>query len=99
MFYLAAALLGLGIGGATPPLMGLVAEFFGLRSVGVITGLTGVGWAAGCSLGTVIGDIIFDATGSYFAAFLLGVGFAIAAGVMAMSLRHPKAPATKPRSQ
>ena len=89
MFFLAAALMGLGIGGATPPLVGLVAEFFGLRSVGGITGLTGVGWAAGCALGTVIGDVIYDATGSYFWAFLLGVGLAIAVGIMAASLRHP----------
>jgi len=94
MFFLAAALMGLGIGGATPPLVGLVAEFFGLRSVGAITGLTGVGWAAGCSLGTVIGDVIYDATGSYFTAFLLGVGLTIAAGAMAASLRHPKPPET-----
>lgn len=89
MFFIAAALLGLGIGGATPPLVGLISEFFGLRSVGTITGLTGVGWAAGCALGTLIGDVIFDATGSYFAAFLLGVGLAVAAGTMALSLRHP----------
>jgi MFS family permease len=82
--------LGLGIGGATPPLASLIAEFFGLRSVGIITGLIGVGWAAGCSLGTVIGDVIFDATGSYFAAFLLGIGLAVAAAIMAVSLRHPK---------
>ncbi len=90
LFYLASALLGLGIGGATPPLASLIAEFFGLRSVGTITGLVGVGWAAGCSLGTVVGDIIFDATGSYFAAFLLGIGLAISAAVMAVSLRSPK---------
>ena len=91
MFYLGSALLGLGIGGATPPLAALIAEFFGLRSVGIITGLTGVGWAAGCALGTIVGDMIFDATGSYSAAFLLGIGLAVAAGTMAVGLRHPKA--------
>jgi len=99
MFILAAALLGLGIGGATPPLASLVAEFFGLRSVGTITGLTGIGWAGGCSLGTVIGDVIFDATGSYFIAFLVGVGLAVAAGVMATSLRHPGKPVKKTARQ
>ena len=88
-FFVAAALFGSGIGGAAPPLAAMVAEFFGLRSVGVIMGVIGVGWAAGCALGTLLGDYIFDASGSYVSAFLLAGGLAIIAAMLVLLLRIP----------
>jgi OFA family oxalate/formate antiporter-like MFS transporter len=88
-FFIAAALFGSGIGGAAPPLAAMVAEFFGLRSVGVIMGVIGVGWAAGCALGTLLGDYIFDASGSYVTAFLLAGGLAIIAVILVLLLRIP----------
>jgi len=90
MFFAVAALFGFGMGGAAPPLTAMVAEYFGLRSVGVIMGVIGVGWAAGCSLGTILGDYIFDASGSYVDAFLVAGGLAVLALLFVLLLRVPR---------
>jgi len=90
MFFAVAALFGFGMGGAAPPLVAMVAEYFGLRSVGVIMGVIGVGWAAGCSLGTILGDYIFDASGSYVDAFLVAGGLAVLALLFVLLLRVPR---------
>ena len=90
MFFAVAALFGLGIGGGAPPLAALVAESFGLRSVGVIMGVIGIGWAAGCSLGTIAGDFIFDASGSYVIAFLVAGALAVLAVVFVLLLKVPR---------
>lgn len=90
MFFAVAALFGFGIGGAAPPLAAMVAEYFGLRSVGVIMGVIGVGWAAGCSLGTILGDYIFDTSGSYVDAFLVAGGLAALTLLFVFLLRAPR---------
>jgi len=90
MFCLVASLFGFGIGGAAPPMVSIVAEFFGLRSVGVIMGLLGVGWAAGCALGTFFGDYIFDISSSYILAFITGGILTIIAAVIVLFLKTPK---------
>jgi len=90
MFFAVAALFGCGIGGAAPPMTAMVAEYFGLRSVGVIMGVIGIGWAAGCSLGTVMGDLIFDASGSYSTAFVVAGGMAVLALFFVLLLRAPR---------
>ena len=92
MFCIVAALFGFGIGGGTPPLTAMVAEFFGLRSVGLIMGFLGVGWAAGCALGTFIGDYIFDISGSYILAFLASGALTMVASMSVFLLRTPKRP-------
>ncbi len=90
MFCAVATLFGFGIGGGAPPLTAMVAEFFGVRSVGVIMGLTGVGWAAGCAIGTFLGDYLFDISGSYVMAFLVGGVVTVIGMMLAYLLRAPK---------
>ena len=92
MLCFVAALFGFGFGGGAPPLAAMVAEFFGLRSVGMIMGLLGVGWAAGCALGTFMGDYIFDISSSYSMAFLAGGALTIMAIMIILLLRTPKKP-------
>jgi MFS family permease len=83
-------LFGFGFGGSAPPLAAMVSEFFGVRSVGLIMGLIGVGWAAGCAIGTVFSDYIFDIYGSYIMAFLGGGVVATIGAVFTLLLRAPK---------
>jgi len=90
MLFAVAALFGVGIGGGAPPLAAMVAESFGLQSVGVIMGVIGIGWAAGCSLGTIVGDFIFDASGSYVTAFLVAGGLAVLSLVFVTLLKAPR---------
>ncbi|MFC1943091.1 MFS transporter [Chloroflexota bacterium] len=90
MFCIIASIFGFGIGGAAPPLTSMVSEFFGLRSLGIVMGFLGVGWAAGCALGTFMGDYIFDISGSYIIAFTTGGALAIMAAIIVLSLRTPE---------
>jgi len=89
MFFVVAVIFGGGIGGAAPPLAAMVAEFFGLRSVGIIMGVIGVGWAAGCALGTLLGDYMFDISGSYVPAYLTAGSLAVIALILVLLLRIP----------
>ncbi len=92
MFYAVAALFGFGFGGCAPPLASMVAEFFGLRSIGVLMGLLGVGWAVGSALGTFMGDYIFDISGSYIIAFVAGGVLTVIAAMFVLLLRTPAKP-------
>jgi len=89
MFCVVAALFGFSFGSA-PPFASMVAEFFGLRSIGAIMGLLGVGWAAGCAIGTFMGDYIFDVTSSYTLAFLVGGGLTTIAAMIVFLLQTPE---------
>ena len=53
-------------------------------------GVIGVGWAAGCSLGTILGDYIFDTSGSYVDAFLVAGGLAALTLLFVFLLRAPR---------
>ena len=48
----------------------LVAELFGLRSHGLILGVTTFGYCIGAAAGPFLAGYIFDVTGSYSVAFL-----------------------------
>ena len=72
MFYLFAAIYGLGYGGFDPPTLALMGDIFGLRSLGVIMGALVIGWGTGTAIGPAVGGLIFDVSNSYVMAFLIG---------------------------
>jgi len=72
MFYLFALFYGLAYGGLGPSIAALIGDTFGLRNMGAILGALDIGFGVGGALGPAIGGLIFDATNSYFMAFLLG---------------------------
>ncbi len=72
MFYLFAIVYGFNYGGFDSPVTAMIGDIFGLRSLGVIMGVLGVGWGIGAAIGSTIGGLIFDTRGSYFIAFLIG---------------------------
>ena len=71
MFYLLAAILGLGLGGTTSLQSPLVAEQFGMRAHGSILGLNCFAFSTGSAIGTILSGYIFDTAGSYHIAFML----------------------------
>jgi MFS family permease len=79
MLYLYSALVGIGVGGLTPILPGLVADYFGRRHFGAIYGALEMVTTLGIMLGPVWGGWIYDATGSYHLAFLSGIIIALLA--------------------
>ena len=70
MLYLFAIIFGFASGGCIMSESPLVAELFGLRSHGLILGVTSFGYCIGAAAGPFLAGYIFDVTGSYSVAFL-----------------------------
>ena len=97
--YVAAALFGLGYGGILPCYPVIVRELLPAASAGRRTGLVLLCAGGGMALGSWLGGAVFDATGTYRTAFLIGVGFNLAnvAIITALILRvGPRAAAPAP---
>ena len=73
--YVAAALFGLGYGGILPCYPVIVRELLPAAEAGRRTGLVLLCAGAGMALGSWLGGAVFDATGTYRTAFLIGVAF------------------------
>jgi len=76
--YIAAALFGLGYGGILPCYPVIVREHLPAPEVGRRTGIVILFAGGGMALGAWLGGAIFDLTGSYKIAFLIGVAFNLA---------------------
>jgi MFS family permease len=73
--YVAAALFGLGYGGILPCYPVIVRELLPAIEAGRRTGIVLLFAGAGMALGSWLGGAVFDATGTYRTAFLIGVAF------------------------
>lgn len=73
VLYIYSSLLGFGIGGLTPILPGLLADYFGRSHFSAIYGASYVVTTLGFMIGPVYGGWIFDNTGSYSVAFISGI--------------------------
>jgi MFS family permease len=90
-FRVAAAIFAAGYGGGASVFPKIVADIFGLRVIGVVLGLVGLGWSLGAGLGPFLGGLLFDLSGEYFAAFLTGaVVLALALALVVILFRITK---------
>jgi MFS family permease len=80
--YVVAALFGLGFGGVFPVYTVIVREHAGRW-----TGMVFMFGAGGMGLGSWIGGVMFDLTGTYFWAFLIGVGFNVVNLLIILALK------------
>ncbi len=90
MFFIFAALLGLGGGGATVLMSPLVADLFGIRSHGLILGVCAFATTIGSAIGPYMAGLIFDNTGSYRSAFIICFGLAVVGLALAFTLHPPR---------
>jgi len=95
MFYVFAALFGFANGGFTTLLPVVSAELFGLVSLGVIIGGLAIFATLGEALGAPLSGTIFDITGSYKLAFLIGIGGCTVAVILSLVLLKSKGKTTK----
>ena len=72
MFYLFAVVFGFSWGGLGIQITALIGDIFGMRSIGVIMGALVFGWTIGAAIGPAVGGVVFDVSGSYFMAFVIG---------------------------
>ena len=91
MFYLFAAFFGLAWGGFSVILIRLVADIFGGRSLGLIMGIANMNFMLGGAIGPALAGYVFDTTGSYTLAFIMGIALmAVAAVSVTMVTATPK---------
>lgn len=83
MFYIFAVLFGLMWGGIGAVMTALVGDVFGLSRIGMIMGITASMWALGAAVGPALGGIIYDVSGYYATAFIVGAaGLLIAVALL-----------------
>ena len=85
MLYLFSVVYGFTYGGFDSPVTAMIGDIFGLRSIGMIMGVLGIGWGIGAAIGPALGGLIFDVSRSYFAAFLIGA-FAMLVAAISIAL-------------
>ena len=85
-FYVVAALFGLGYGGILPCYPLIVRELMPRSESGRRTGLIILCAGIGMALGSWLGGYVFDLTGGYQSAFLIGVAFNVANLVVIVGL-------------
>ncbi len=88
MLYLFAIIFGLTYGGFSVLEQPVIAELFGLRSLGLLSGFIGLGFTVGGAVGPWLGGRIFDVFGSYQLAFL-ACGLISAIGFILVLLLRP----------
>jgi MFS family permease len=91
--YVVSALFGLFQGGIVPSYAIIIREYFPPREAATRVGLTVSSTIVGMALGGWMGGVLFDMTGSYYAAFLNGIAWnvlnaVIAAWLMIRQSRH-----------
>jgi MFS family permease len=89
--FLAAACIGIGMGGEADVTPYLIAKYFGLKSFSTLYGFTWTAYAIAGAIGPVIMGKAFDATGSYQTLLSSLSIFTLAAGALMLLL--PKYPA------
>lgn len=90
MFYLFAAFFGFAYGGWIPMFPAIIADLFGMASLGVLIGTVSIGNAVGGAIGPILGGFIFDTTKSYLVAFLIGAVSFYAAAALVVSVKPPQ---------
>jgi len=87
MFYLFAVVFGFAYGGYQPLISLVVAELFGLSSLGVILGAVTFSITIGAAVGPALAGRIFDITGSYQSAFLVCAALSIVAIILTLFIK------------
>ena len=87
MFYLFATLYGIAHGTFFTLISPMLAELFGLRSLGAALGVIIFGGTIGGAIGPVLAGHVFDITSSYQLAFLICLTFSVIAVVLILFLR------------
>lgn len=94
--HIVAALFGLGFGGVFPIYTVIVREHLPLSQAGRWTGMMFMFGAGGMGLGSWTAGVMFDLTGTYMWAFLVGVGFNVANLLIITTIMTRMAPPGEP---
>lgn len=87
--YLFAAVLGFFYGGWIPMQAAFAGSIFGLSSMGAILGALQMGTSIAGPTGAIVAGYIYDVTGSYYIAFLIGAALFFNAATLVFLVRKP----------
>ena len=90
-FYLFSAIFGFGYGSNSPLFPAITADWFGTKSHGIIYGTMLLATGVGGAIGPLLGGYVFDATGSYDMAFIIGAIVSFIAAGCNLVLKKPSA--------
>jgi predicted MFS family arabinose efflux permease len=86
--YLFAAAMGLLWLSTVPTTNAIVAQIFGVQYLSMLSGFVFLSHQVGSFLGVWIGGMLYDATGSYYAAWWLAVALGVAAALVNLPIRE-----------
>lgn len=89
MFYFIGAIYGMGFACLAVFLSPLMAEYFGLKALGVSLGIMVLGANLGGAIGPYVAGCLFDGFGSYSMAFIILTALCLVGLVLTFSLRPP----------
>ena len=84
------ALTGLSFLSTVPPMIGLVAKFFGVRHMATLFGVVMLTHQVGGFFGAWLGGKVFEATGSYDIVWYADIGLAVAAALIHLPIREAR---------
>jgi len=87
-----ATLVGFGSGAWLPTLSMLAGSRFGLRHYGAVLGALSICMSTGVASGPLFSGVMHDATGSYFAVFVICAGLLLVAIPTVLFAKRPKQP-------
>ncbi|MEW6106532.1 MAG: MFS transporter, partial [Bacillota bacterium] len=87
---IAAGTVGLGFGGILSLFPALTADYFGAKNVGANYGLLFTAYGIAGVVGPSLGARIYDATGSYYAAFIIMACLCLVAVGISVLTKPPK---------
>ncbi len=89
-FYLFSAIFGFGYGSGIPLFPAIVGDWFGIRFHGGIFGMLSIGAGIGGALGPFLAGYIFDVTGEYNIAIIIGAIMLFVAAGCSLALKAPR---------
>jgi len=92
MLYCFVAFFGLFLGIRSPAHVGVIGEFFGMRSLGELIGITSAAAMLASALAPALAGFIFDTTGSYLWAFIIVMVLLLVGGLIAARMEKPTIP-------
>jgi len=98
-FYLFAAIFGFFTAGARVLMFPILAELFGLKSLGVILGCINYAGIIGGAISPVLAGMMFDVTGNYQLGFLISAVISIAGLILASLLKINAPPLKQPNNK
>ncbi len=90
MIYLFAVIYGIGYGGKSATLPGLVGHLMGMKSLPVLIGVLATAWGVAGAIGPPIAGYIWDTTHSYTIAFAIGAGLYVIGSILGFTVKPPK---------